>query len=64
MIDPRIDKRLLTVTELAKYMGLAKSTIYAGICPGSKKKFPIQPKRINGSIRFCKRKVDEFIDKI
>jgi len=45
-------KRLLTVDEMASYLGISPRTIYNMTCRKAKKKFPIKPLRIGKCIRF------------
>ena len=54
-------KRLLSVLETASLMGVSARTIYNQTSRKSKKKFPIRPVRINGSIKFDIQDIDEFI---
>ena len=55
-------RRLLTVEEAAKRLGIAAQTVYAGISRKTKKPFPIKPKRWGRKVLFDSRDVDAFID--
>ena len=57
-------KRLLTVEETAKRLGMSPRTIYNQLSPNSERKFPIRPKRINRSIKFDIRDIDSYIDSL
>lgn len=57
-----IEKRLLSVEETAKYLKIAVRTIYNGVAPGSKRPFPIKPKRIGACVRFDKKDIDAYLD--
>ncbi|CAB5087179.1 hypothetical protein D3OALGA1CA_648 [Olavius algarvensis associated proteobacterium Delta 3] len=55
-------KRLLTVEETAERLGISPRTIYNKIGRKAKKKFPIKPKRVCGSVRFDIRDIDAYIE--
>jgi len=55
-------KRLLSVEEVAIYLGLSPRTIYNAIAPKSKKPFPVKPKRIGKLVRFDIRDLDRYVD--
>ena len=56
-------KRLLSVRDTAAYLGdISERTIYNGIAPKAKNKFPIRPIRIGKSIRFDIEDLDRFIE--
>ena len=59
-----VDPRLFSVNELAQYLGISPVSIYKGISRKAKKKFPIKPKRLGGLVKFDKKDVDKYIDKI
>ena len=63
MIDPS-PKRLLSVKEVAIYLGLSPRTIYNGVAPGSKNPFPVKAKRIGKLVRFDIRDLDKFCDSL
>jgi predicted DNA-binding transcriptional regulator AlpA len=58
------EKLLLSVTETASYLGMARSTIYNKICRGSKRPFPVKPKRVGKSIKFDIRELDDYLNSI
>jgi predicted DNA-binding transcriptional regulator AlpA len=57
-------RRLLTVEETARRLGLAPQTIYNGISRGSKDKFPIRVKRYGKKPLFDNRDVEAFIENL
>ena len=54
-------RRLITVEEAAAYLGISPRTIYNGLGPGAKRKFPIKPKRIGRAVRFDVQEIEKFI---
>ena len=58
-IDP--EKRLLSITETARILGLAEKTIYNQISRKSKNPFPIKPKRLGGLVKFSRQDIEKFI---
>ncbi len=61
-MDNQITKRLLSVEEVAQYLGLSPRTIYNQIAPKSKRPFPIKAKRIGKLVKFDVRDLDNYID--
>ena len=59
-----VKRRLLSVEELAEYLGISPRTIYNGVARKSKKRFPIKPKRIGKLVKFDRREVDRYIDSL
>ncbi len=57
-------KRLLNVEETAVYLGLSPRTIYNGVCPKSRKPFPLKPKRIGKLVRFDIKDLDRYIESL
>ncbi|MBC8177223.1 MAG: helix-turn-helix domain-containing protein [Desulfobacteraceae bacterium] len=57
-------KRLLNVTETARYLGIAPGTLYNRSCRKTKHPFPVKAKRVGGSVRFDKKELDAYIDSI
>jgi excisionase family DNA binding protein len=57
-------KRLYTVEEAASYLGLSPRTIYNGIAPKAKKKFPIKPRRYGRKPLFEKAELDRFAESL
>lgn len=64
LIKPYPLKRLLTVREAAQYLGISPQTLYNGVCPKSKRPFPVKPKRVGKAVRFDIRDLDKFIDSL
>jgi excisionase family DNA binding protein len=58
----KIGKRLLTVRELARYLGISERTIYNKCSRSAINPFPIKPIRIGSSIRFDIRDIIEFVE--
>lgn len=57
-------KRLMTIEEVAEYLSISPRTIYNSIGPKSKKAFPIRARRIGRLVRFDRRDVDRFIERL
>jgi excisionase family DNA binding protein len=57
-------KRLLSVKETAKMLGISRRTIYNQIGKKSKKRFPIKPKRIGRLVKFDIRDIENYIKSI
>ena len=57
-------KRLLSVVEAARYLGLSPRTLYNAIAPKSERPFPIKPKRIGRLVKFDRAELDRFIDSL
>ena len=55
-------KRLLSIKETAKILGIAPRTIYNRIAPGSKRPFPIKAKRVGRRVLFRASDVEAFIE--
>jgi len=64
MSNEQTSKRLLSVEETAKYLGLAARTIYNQIHRKAKKPFPVKPKRIGRSVLFDLRELEKFVDSL
>ncbi len=62
--EKEIPKRLFSVIETSVYMGVSDRSIYNGISRKSKKKFPIQPIRIGGLIKFDVHDIDKHINSL
>ena len=58
-----VGKRLLTVKELAEYVGIPVKTIYNQVS-NCERPFPIKCIRIGGHVRFDLRAVDANLDKL
>ena len=56
-----MERRLLSVKELAEYIGLSPQTIYNKINRG---KFPIPYKKVFGLLKWEKEEVNEFLNKL
>jgi excisionase family DNA binding protein len=59
-----ITRRLLSVEELAEYLGISPRTIYNQLGRKAKKRFPIKPKRIGRLVKFDLNEVDRYIDSL
>jgi predicted DNA-binding transcriptional regulator AlpA len=56
-----MEQRLLSVKELSEYIGIKPQTIYNKINKGN---FPIPYKKVFGLLKWEKKDVDEFLDKL
>ena len=59
-----IKRRLLSVEELAEYLGISPRTIYNRLGLKGKKRFPIRPKRIGRLVKFDLKDVEKYIDSL
>lgn len=59
-----IEKRMLSVPEVAAYIGMSPKTLYDQTGPKSKKPFPVRPKRIGGLVRFDRKDIDSYLDSL
>lgn len=64
MDDQSTQKRLLSINETAKYLGLSPRTIYNRVCKKSKKPFPIKPKRLGKLVKFDIRDLERYIESL
>jgi len=64
MSEEKQVKRLLSVHEAARYLGLSPRTLYNGVAPKSKVPFPLKPKRIGKLVRFDIRDLDRYVDSL
>ena len=62
MDDAFKGKRLLSVKETARFLGISAQTIYNGVCRKAKKPFPVTPIRIGSRIRFDVQDLDTYIE--
>lgn len=60
----KVEPRLLTVAEAARYLGLSPRTLYNGVARKSAKRFPVRAKRIGRAVRFDKRELDAYLDSL
>jgi predicted DNA-binding transcriptional regulator AlpA len=58
---PKMEQRLLSAKELSEYLGISPQTIYNKVNRGN---FPIPFKKIFGLLKWEKRDVEEFLDKL
>ena len=63
-MDQRCMRRLLSVEETAKYLGISPRTLYNRTAPKSKNPFPVKPKRIGKLIKFDINDLDHYIDSL
>ena len=59
-----MEKRLLTVEEAGRYLGIAPRTIYNGIGPRAKRPFPVKAKRVGRAVRFDIQELNRYIERI
>jgi excisionase family DNA binding protein len=56
-----IERRLLGVKELSDYLGVSTQTIYNRLSAGT---FPIKTKRLGRLLKWDRRDVDHYLDKL
>ncbi len=56
-----LEQRMLGVRELSSYLGIGIQTIYNHLSAGT---FPVKAKRIGRRLKFDRRDVDHFLDKL
>ena len=59
-----MEKRLLTVEEVAAMLSMSPKSIYNGCLRGAKYPFPIKPKRIRRLLRFDVRDVERYLESL
>jgi predicted DNA-binding transcriptional regulator AlpA len=64
MDNKSIQKRLLSVEEAARYLGLSPRTIYNAVAPKSKNPFPVKPKRVGKLVKFDVQDLERYVDSI
>jgi len=57
-------KRLLSVQEAARYLGISPRTIYNGVAPKAKRPFPVKPKRVGKLVKFDIRDLDRYVESL
>ena len=57
-------KRLLSVEEVALYLGLSPRTIYNAVARKSKRPFPVKPKRIGKLVKFDIRDLERYVESL
>jgi excisionase family DNA binding protein len=60
--EKKFPVRLLSVKETAVYLGLSPRTIYNRLSRGSKRPFPIRPKRVGKLVKFDIRDVEAYVE--
>ncbi len=60
----KMEKRLLSVTEAACYLGVSPKTLYNRLSPGCRNPLPFRPKYFGRRVLFDKRDLDRFIDQM
>ena len=63
-METKTDKRLLTVRETAQFLGISERSIYNQLGKGAKRRFPVKPLRMGGSIRFDIDDLNEYIESL
>ncbi|MGA1824118.1 MAG: helix-turn-helix transcriptional regulator [bacterium] len=58
------EKRLLSVEEAARYLGISVRTVYNQVGRKAKKKFPVKVKRIGKLVKFDIRDLDAYIESL
>lgn len=59
-----LGKRLLTVAEAGRYLGLSPRTLYNRCAPKAVDPFPVRPKRVGKAVRFDIRDLDAYVDSL
>ncbi len=59
-----MDKRLLSVEEAARYLGLKPRTLYNQTARRAQKRFPIRPVRFGSRVLFDRKDLDQYIDSL
>ena len=59
-----LPKRLMSIDELASYLGVSVRTIYNRTGRKSADPFPIKPKRIGRLLKWDRNEVDAYIDSL
>ena len=62
--EKQVTRRLLSVGQAARYLGISERTIYNQIAPKAKRRFPVRCKRVGKLIRFDIRDLDRYIDSL
>ena len=57
-------RRLLSVPEAAKYLGISPKTIYNGIYSKAETPFPVKPKRAGRRVLFDVRDLESYVDSL
>ena len=56
-----LEKRMLSIKELSDYLGVSPQTIYNRLSAGT---FPIKTKRIGRRLKWDRRDVDHYLDRL
>lgn len=59
-----VERRLMSVEEMAIYLHLSPRSIYNGLTKKTKRPFPVKAKRIGKAVRFDKKDVDAYIESL
>jgi len=57
-------RRLLSVAEVAEYLGVSRQSVYNTTGPKAATKFPVKPKRIGRLIKCDRREIDAYIESL
>jgi predicted DNA-binding transcriptional regulator AlpA len=63
-VEKGTEKRLLSIRETAHFLGLSERTIYNQIGKRAKRRFPVQPLRVGGCIRFDINDLNKYIESL
>ena len=63
-VDNPFGKRMMSVPEVAAYIGMSPRTLYDQTAPKARKRFPVKPKRIGGLVRFDRTDIDQWLDSL
>jgi len=59
-----MDKRLLSIEDTAKYLGIAPKTVRNRLGRKAENPFPVKPKRIGKRVLFDVKDLNTYIDKL
>lgn len=60
----KMDKRLLSIEDAARYLGIAPKTVRNRLGRKAENPFPVKPKRIGTRVLFDVKDLNAYIDKL
>ena len=61
MVTSTVERRMFGIKEISDYLGISAQSIYNQLSAGT---FPIKTKRIGRRLKFDRRDVDHYLDKL
>ncbi len=61
MVNTAVERRMFGIKEVSDYLGLSPQTIYNQLAAGT---FPIKTKRLGRRLKWDRRDVDHYLDKL